>query len=195
MIEFKKLSAVDAVETVSETAHVLIEEDGVIKRAPKEEVGGGAPKKELVYEWNFRLSDEVYEVVLNTNDDLSWVFNTDDNIEVESSYYGYIYDEEIEENLFTEDVEAILTLRKLSGQYPTITKSNTECAWYNHIEGDVWVPSFSAVSPYPYLDIYITSNVHVDDSWNYNPVEQGGCIEICSGYWPFKSVKIYKILS
>ena len=40
MIEFKKLSAVDAVETVSETAHVLIEEDGVIKRAPKEEVGG-----------------------------------------------------------------------------------------------------------------------------------------------------------
>ena len=40
MIEFKKLSAVEAVETVSETAHVLIEEDGVIKRAPKEEVGG-----------------------------------------------------------------------------------------------------------------------------------------------------------
>lgn len=39
-MEFKKLSAVEAVETVSETAYVLIEEDGVVKRAPKDEVGG-----------------------------------------------------------------------------------------------------------------------------------------------------------
>lgn len=39
-MEFKKLSAVEAVETVGENAHVLIEENGVIKRAPKDEVGG-----------------------------------------------------------------------------------------------------------------------------------------------------------
>jgi hypothetical protein len=38
--EFKKLSAVEAVETPADTAHVLIEEDGVIKRTPKSEVGG-----------------------------------------------------------------------------------------------------------------------------------------------------------
>lgn len=38
-MEFKKLSAVEAVETVGDAAHVLIEEDGVIKRAPKDEVG------------------------------------------------------------------------------------------------------------------------------------------------------------
>lgn len=41
MAEFKKLSAVEAVDTVSDIASVLIEEDGVIKRAPKSEVGGG----------------------------------------------------------------------------------------------------------------------------------------------------------
>lgn len=40
MAEFKKLSAVEAVNTVSDTASVLIEEDGVIKKAPKGEVGG-----------------------------------------------------------------------------------------------------------------------------------------------------------
>lgn len=40
MAEFKKLSAVEAVASVSDTASVLIEEDGVIKRAPKSEVGG-----------------------------------------------------------------------------------------------------------------------------------------------------------
>lgn len=38
--EFKKLSAVEAVETPADTAHVLIEEDGVIKRIPKSKVGG-----------------------------------------------------------------------------------------------------------------------------------------------------------
>lgn len=38
--EFKKLSAVEAVEAVSDAASVLIEENGVIKRAPKDEVGG-----------------------------------------------------------------------------------------------------------------------------------------------------------
>lgn len=39
-MEFKKLSAVEAVASVSDTASVLIEEEGVIKRAPKGEVGG-----------------------------------------------------------------------------------------------------------------------------------------------------------
>lgn len=39
-MEFKKLSAVEAVEAVSDAANVLIEENGVIKRAPKGEVGG-----------------------------------------------------------------------------------------------------------------------------------------------------------
>lgn len=40
MAEFKKLSAVEAVNEVADTANVLIEEDGVIKRAPKTAVGG-----------------------------------------------------------------------------------------------------------------------------------------------------------
>lgn len=40
-MEFKKLSAVETVESVSDTANVLIEEAGVIKRAPKDEIGGG----------------------------------------------------------------------------------------------------------------------------------------------------------
>lgn len=37
---FKKLGEVDIVEEVTDTANVLIEEDGVIKRAPKSQVGG-----------------------------------------------------------------------------------------------------------------------------------------------------------
>lgn len=43
MAEFKKLSEVEAVASVSDTASVLIEENGVIKRAPKDEIGGKLP--------------------------------------------------------------------------------------------------------------------------------------------------------
>ena len=38
--EFKKLSDVEVVEAPTDTANVLIEEDGVIKKAPKTAVGG-----------------------------------------------------------------------------------------------------------------------------------------------------------
>lgn len=47
MAEFKKLSAVETVETVSETANVLIEENGVIKRAAKNEIGAQADWAEM----------------------------------------------------------------------------------------------------------------------------------------------------
>jgi hypothetical protein len=41
-MEFKKLSDVEVVAEPTETANVLIEENGVIKKAPKTAVGGGA---------------------------------------------------------------------------------------------------------------------------------------------------------
>lgn len=51
-MEFKKLSDVEVVAEPAETANVLIEEDGVIKKAPKTAVGGGG-------EWDavIRLGD------------------------------------------------------------------------------------------------------------------------------------------
>ena len=39
-MEFKKLSDVEVVEAVSDAANVQIEENGVIKKAPKTQVGG-----------------------------------------------------------------------------------------------------------------------------------------------------------
>ena len=40
--EFTKLSDVEVVETPMDTANVLIEEDGIIKKAPKTAVGGSS---------------------------------------------------------------------------------------------------------------------------------------------------------
>lgn len=45
--DFKKLSDVAVVETPAETANVLIEEDGVIKKAPKTAVGGAGGDYDL----------------------------------------------------------------------------------------------------------------------------------------------------
>ena len=103
-MEFKKLSAVETVASVSDTASVLIEEDGVIKRAPKDEVGGGA-KKELVYEWNFSADDEVYEIYENVDEDLSWLTKRQDGIgfEIVAENYAFQYDwnEESQDHNYT----------------------------------------------------------------------------------------------
>lgn len=109
-MEFKKLSAVEMVDTVDQDATVLIEKDGIIKRAPKNEIGAQAnwaetdssspafiknkPSKELVYEWNFSADDEVYEIYENVDEDLSWLTKRQDNIsfEIICEHYAYQYD-------------------------------------------------------------------------------------------------------
>lgn len=49
--EFKKLSDVTAVETPSDTANVLIEESGVVKKAPVTSVGGGIKTAIITDNW------------------------------------------------------------------------------------------------------------------------------------------------
>ena len=49
-MEFKRLSDVEVVAEPTESANVLIEENGVIKKAPKTAVGGG-DKWDVVIEW------------------------------------------------------------------------------------------------------------------------------------------------
>ena len=49
-MEFKRLSDVEVVAEPTESANVLIEEDGVIKKAPKTAVGGGSTEWDAVIE-------------------------------------------------------------------------------------------------------------------------------------------------
>lgn len=53
MAEFKKLSEVEQIETASDNATVLIEEDGEIKRVPKKEVGGAGGYIAILTEEDF----------------------------------------------------------------------------------------------------------------------------------------------
>ena len=56
--EFKDIATLDMVEAVADTANVLIEENGVIKRAPKSEVGRGSGNG--VSSWN-DLTDKPFD--------------------------------------------------------------------------------------------------------------------------------------
>ena len=74
--EFRDMATVDLVEEVSDTANVLIEEDGKIKRAPKSQVGGNdyitihstiryVENENEYYYTVEQLSPEAYGIVLN----------------------------------------------------------------------------------------------------------------------------------
>lgn len=77
MAEFKKLSDVEVVETPMDTANVLIEEDGVIKKAPKSAVGtvksvngieadeNGNVAIETASSWNDLANKPFYEEVVD----------------------------------------------------------------------------------------------------------------------------------
>lgn len=64
-MEFKKLSDVEVVAEPAESANVLIEENGVIKKAPKTAVGGS--NKHWVAlngdDWSVTASEGIYEAL------------------------------------------------------------------------------------------------------------------------------------
>lgn len=85
MAEFKKLSDVEIVETPMDTANVLIEENGVVKKAPKEAIGGGAKS------WN-ELEDKPFYDARKQVD--KFVIEWDGSIEgreITSPGEGWIY--------------------------------------------------------------------------------------------------------
>ena len=209
-MEFKKLSAVDSVNKPSEEAHILIEEDGVIKKAPKSAVGGGSTrKKELVYEWNPGIDadgnpvTDVSELFINVDDDLSWMtrYNSDINFEVEAYLYGCkcetitnddgsTYNELVVNPAF----EAVLITNGKNSYCTERRKNDKDELCYVYADGSDWVtPSYGPLDC-AYFDMGIYNNKHIDEDWNYNDVEIGGSFEIyASEYYPLKSIKIYKI--
>lgn len=66
-MEFKKLSDVEVVESVSNAANVLIEENGVIKKAPKTQVGGAGGGDKCV---NITSTAEIGQTIIVKNVDV-----------------------------------------------------------------------------------------------------------------------------
>lgn len=69
--EFKKLSDVEVVEIPADTANVLIEENGIIKKAPKTAVGGD--KADMIIQVIFENEDSepVVSIISGSYDELA----------------------------------------------------------------------------------------------------------------------------
>ena len=68
-MEFKRLSDVEIIAEPAESANVLIEENGIIKKAPKATVGGGGGGKSFVvvdnYDTNEKSVNMTYDELRN----------------------------------------------------------------------------------------------------------------------------------
>lgn len=73
-MDFKKLSEVTQVTEAADTANVLIEEDGVVKRVPKSEVGRGS---RLTIEFNIITPDAQSAFVVYLNDEIVYQYEMD----------------------------------------------------------------------------------------------------------------------
>ena len=70
MANLRDITQVPELEALDGSEKVLLNVDGAAKQARVDLL---KPKKELVYEWNFSIDDEVGEVFENVNEDLSWL--------------------------------------------------------------------------------------------------------------------------
>lgn len=87
--EFKKISNVEVVAEPTESANVLIEENGVIKKAPKTAVGGG---EIFIINANFEEDMETGEdkVTLDkTFDEIKEAYNEDKLLVIKTPYGFY----------------------------------------------------------------------------------------------------------
>ena len=196
---FKSIADVEVVAEPTESANVLIEENGVIKRVHKDEVGGGV-KKELIYEWNFSADDEVTEIIENVDDDLTWLLEKSDTVGWEMEFITYAqYDAFNDDGVYYDTVtdDTLTTVTYATDtNYSTQYCSNgymSSCAYGDGPEDfrNYWNKDYYSTGVYA----YVYNKVHVDDSWEASETDVGGCIYIYQDYSsPFKSVKIYKVL-
>lgn len=82
--EFKKLSDVEVIAEPTETANVLIEENGIIKKAPKTAVGGGGSEADII------IVDDVGDIFLEKGSyaDLVAAWNNGTLLNVDVVMYG-----------------------------------------------------------------------------------------------------------
>lgn len=197
-MEFKKLSAVEMVDTVDQDTTVLIEKDGVIKRAPKNEIGNRV-KKELVYEWNFSADDDVYDILEHVDDDISWLVEKNDAIGWEIEFVTYatyeVFDPDADDWFtFIEDALTTTVYANDTNYYIGYNSNgHMSCQAYSEGPQDFYNgQAKDYYSTYPCAEVY--NKVYIDEEGVVSETDIGGTIVIFQDEkGPFKSVKIYKI--
>lgn len=193
--EFRKLSEVEKLGKATDDTNILVEKDGVIKRVAKNEVGK-TEVKELMYEWNFSVEDEVYEILENVDDDLSWVNDENSDIAIVVTAYGISgQDQDTEMFIFDKNMEVSVSSFKTSMGYGYTKNINLmgnlvdTCCISICYNGDDF-------SEYPnFIDLYCNICLGVNNNNDeLVKVDKGAFIVIHNDSpSPLKSIRIYKV--
>ena len=195
-LKFAKLSEVAVVEEPTEESHVLIVEGGEVKKAPKTAVGGGADKRELMYEWNFTPEDGVTEIDENVDDDLTWLTVPSDEtgflVEVDLYCSSYNWEDDF---FIIHDETAYLTMK---------STNESECTCFVNglcVQGDngVSIVNYQVERCFYngccigcIFELY-ACNVLRDNDGGCVAVETGGNIYVYADETAIKAIRIYKV--
>ena len=216
MANFKSIADLPVAET-AEGLNLIVNDNGSAKQVAASAVGAQAdwaiedeknpgfiknkPHKELVYEWNFSVEDEVYEIIENVDDDLTWLTTSDTaNFEIVFTVYGtkWNYDESSNDYIPTIVPDAALTGLLGKNGYYTNFYEGEELWLYNYIcSGLGSFKSNWEDGGYDGADIYayIYNKVHMDSDLYPTNVNIGGCLVFSADDDAYiKSVKLYKII-
>lgn len=148
---------------------ILVNVNGEARQVPTKLVGKIETNRELVNEWNFAFEDEVYEVNMNVDNDLSWLIE-------KSGKYGFEF---VVEYYSRDNTDETYVEIFTSYPYHAYRKWNGVYCRFILLHGD---NSFCA----------LTINGHFDDDGLLVYVDIGGNIH-CESPNPYKSIKLYKI--
>jgi hypothetical protein len=167
MAEFKKLSDVEAVAEPTESANVLIEENGVIKKAPKTAVGGGTGGG--VSSWN-DLTDKPFSISIEkiaTTGEVNVSFDNFGSCTIPAGeMLDYLYGDQAL-NVKYNGVEYICT-----GETVSVRTIFGDTSFINY-------PFYFMIDPYTMVDIAFTANDTSDSTIEIylakeviNPIEE-----------------------
>lgn len=191
MTNLKDIREVPELESLSGTEKVLVNANGEAKQASVSLIK--QPTKELMYEWNFSVEDDVWSIDENINDDIFWLTNPSE-YEIEVSVYGGYYNGKGT----VINPEVVVTSSGVSSVYmgfcegipDDIPNISTIIEIYSSSFSDSVLGASYHINCY--LTIYPGYHYNSDED-NFIAVNKGGNIYIESDNSPFKSIKIYKI--
>lgn len=224
MANVKNITELPMAES-AEGLNLIVNDGGVAKQIAASEVGAQAdwtetdesspafiknkPSRELMYEWNFSADDDVLELYVNVNDDLSWLTQKQDNVDFDivAEVYGYeYYYTEGEGESDCTALEDVYTISSVQASdcfinmpdynFPSFAHKEVLNGMMGSHETSIQIKiddkTYKNIWLCPWINIYIVNGTHFDEDYSPTSVETGGFIGLYAEN-PFKSIRIYKV--
>lgn len=197
MANLKDISTVPELKSLEGTEKVLLNVDGSARQVQVDLI---KPKttRELVYEVDFTVEDEVYEIYQNVNEDMTWLAapTEDSHYEIIVSAYGGYWDGEAGEPVVDASKTMTFTFNHSSCQAVNAEGFGVNSG--NFARDEKYYECQDPTSGFNYFACICWSaqtGVHYDEAEDeFTSVDIGGLFYAFSDEnGPIKSIKIYKI--